>query len=48
MDAKQEAVDSLMGLGFSMADVTEAVNAVSVLADTAEEFVVLALKRLGM
>ena len=48
MDAKQEAVDSLMGLGFSMADATEAVNAVSVLADTAEEFVVLALKRLGM
>ena len=48
MDAKQEAIDSLMGLGFSLADASEAVNAVSVLADTSEELVVLALKRLGM
>lgn len=48
MDAKHEAVDSLIGLGFCAADAAQAVDAVSILADTAEELVVLALKRLGM
>lgn len=47
-DEKQAAIDSLMGLGFSSADASDAVEAVSPLADTAEELVVLALKRLGM
>lgn len=48
MDDKQEAVEALVGLGFSEAQAEEAVEAVSVLADNAEELVVLALKRLGM
>ena len=48
LDERQEAIDSLMGLGFSSADAAEAVEAVSPLADTTEELVVLALKRLGM
>lgn len=48
MDDKQEAVEALIGLGFSEVQAAEAVEAVSVLADSTEELVVLALKRLGM
>lgn len=47
-DAKNVAIDSLIGLGFTQADSAAAVEAVSVLCDTAEDMVVLALKRLGM
>ena len=43
-----EAVEALMGIGYTKAEAVGAVNAVSALADTAEDITLLALKRLAM
>ena len=43
-----EAIEALMGLGYSKAEAVSAVNAVSALGDTAEELTLMALKRLAM
>ncbi len=45
---EEEAVDALLSLGCQKAQAIAAVKAVSALADTAEELVVLALKRLDI
>ena len=43
-----EAIEALMGLGYTKAEAVSAVNAVSALGDTAEELTLMALKRLAM
>ncbi len=43
-----EAVEALMGIGYSKAEAVSAVSAVSALADTAEDLTLMALKRLAM
>ena len=43
-----EAIEALMGLGYSKAEAVSAVNAVTALGDTAEELTLMALKRLAM
>ncbi len=45
---ESEAVDALMGLGYTRAAASAAVTAVQPLADTAEELTLMALKRLAM
>lgn len=46
--AESEAVEALMGIGYTKAEAVNAVKAVSSLADTAEDLTLLALKRLAM
>ena len=43
-----EAIEALMGLGYTKAEAVSAVNAVTALGDTAEELTLMALKRLAM
>ena len=43
----EEAVDALIGLGYSRQEALAAVSAVQALADTAEELTLLALKRMS-
>ena len=43
-----EAVEALMGIGYSRAEAVNAVKAVADLADTAEDLTLMALKRLAM
>ena len=43
-----EAVEALMGIGYSKAEAVSAVSAVSALADTAEDLTLMAVKRLAM
>lgn len=46
--AAQDAVDGLIGLGYTKAEAVAAVNTVKELADTPEDIMILALKRIGM
>ena len=45
--AAQDAVDGLIGLGYTKAEAVAAVNTVKELADTPEDIMILALKRIG-
>ncbi len=46
--AAQDAVDGLMGLGYTKAEAVSAVNAVKDMADSPEDIMIMALKRIGM
>ena len=47
-DAIDEAVDALVSLGYQKMQAINAVKSVSTLGDTAEELILLALKRLDV
>ena len=46
--AQQEAAEALVSLGYQKAEAVSAVHSVAALADTAEELILLALKRLDV